>query len=186
VQIESALLEPAAATSATLEDLLPTLDRLEMTVEDLLHLARDADVDRSPLDAAKLLSDVRKQWQQSLADRGRPLEIVIETNLPTPIVAEPALREILQVLISNAEHHGAGAVTVAARSSASGAVVLEVQDEGAGMVDPQRVFERRKHGNHGVGLALARSLAEAEGARLVLEHAGPSPVFAMVIPTEPE
>jgi signal transduction histidine kinase len=186
VRIESALLRPEADTRTTLEELLPPLDRLEKTVEDLLHLARDADVERSPFDAAKLLGDVEAQWRHQLAEARRSLEIVIEADLPTPLVAEPALREILQVLVSNAERHGAGTVTVAARSRSSGALVLEVNDEGDGMLDPRHIFERRSVGNHGVGLALARSLAEAEGARLVLKHAGPAPVFAVVIPTEPQ
>jgi signal transduction histidine kinase len=52
------------------------------------------------------------------------------------------------------------------------------------VLDPRRIFDRRTGSGHGVGLALGRALAEAEGARLVLEHAGPGPVFALVIPTE--
>ena len=62
--------------------------------------------------------------------------------------------------------------------------MIEVSDNGAVRLDPRRIFERRSGGSHGVGLALARSLAEAEGARLVLERSGPRPTFAIVIPMD--
>lgn len=184
VRVESALLEPETDVRATLEDLIPPIDRLETTVEDLLHLARDADVDRSPLDAGALLRNTAERWNAPLAATGRTLHVEVEEGLDHPEIAEPAVREILEVLISNAHRHGTGTVTVAARSSAPGAVVIQVSDEGAVTLDPRRVFERQSGGSHGVGLALARSLAEAEGARLVLERPGPAPRFALVIPTE--
>jgi signal transduction histidine kinase len=186
VRVESALLESDIDAQSTLEELLPPIERLETTVEDLLLLARDADVDRSPLDVAELLAEVESQWREPLAQRGRSLTIELEDDLPTPVVAEPAIREILQVLVSNSEHHGTGAVTIGARSSIPGAVVIQVSDEGPATLDPRHVFARRSSGKHGVGLALARSLAEAEGARLVLERPGPGPMFAIVIPIEPQ
>lgn len=184
VKIESALLVPESDAKATLEELLAPIDRLETTVEDLLDLARDADVERTPLDAAALLHEAAEEWHEVLHQSGRELKIVAEDGLSTPLVAEPAIREILHVLVSNAAHHGAGAVTLTARSSIPGAVVIQVTDDGTRTLDPRQVFERRISGNHGVGLALARSLAEAEGARLVLERSGPRPMFAIVIPTD--
>ena len=155
-----------------------------MTVEDLLRLARDAEVERSPLDVAALLREAEDQWHGHLAARGRPLRVVIEDELPAPVVAEPAVRQILDVLISNAQRHGSGLVTVTARSSLPGAVVIHVGDEGTESLDARHIFQRRTGGSHGVGLALARALAEAEGARLVLARPGPGPIFALVIPTE--
>ncbi len=184
VKVEGALLAPDSDARGALTEMLPPIERLETTVEDLLRLARDTDVERSPLDAPKLLREAEDHWQGVLAAQARTLKVVIEDDLPTPAVAEPAVRQILDVLLSNAQRHGAGAVTLAARSSLPGAVVLQVGDAGDAVLDPRRIFDRRTDSGHGVGLALGRALAEAEGARLVLEHAGPGPVFALVIPTE--
>lgn len=183
VKVESALLSPDTDARATLEEMLGPIDRLETTLEDLLRLARDAHVDRSPLDIAKLLGQVGAHWQDVLAADGRPLQTVVEDELTAPVVAEPAIRQILEVLLANAWRHGAGTVTLAARASAPGAVVIQVGDEGSETLDARAVFDRQTDGTHGVGLGLARALAEAEGSRLILERPGPRPIFAVVIPT---
>ena len=61
--------------------------------------------------------------------------------------------------------------------------MIEISDEGAALtVEPHELFRRRADVNgHGIGLPLARRLAEAEGARLVLSESAP-PTFALVIP----
>jgi signal transduction histidine kinase len=62
--------------------------------------------------------------------------------------------------------------------------VIDVADEGPGVVDTRTPFERRSGDGHGIGLALARALAEAEGGRLVLDRAGPGPMFSLFMPIE--
>jgi signal transduction histidine kinase len=58
-----------------------------------------------------------------------------------------------------------------------------VTDEGPGFGDEAEwAFERGSSRNgHGIGLALARSLAQSEGGRLVATAPGPRPVLTLVL-----
>jgi signal transduction histidine kinase len=90
---------------------------------------------------------------------------------------------VLAVLLDNAATHGGGAVTVTVRD-ASGALAIDVSDEGPGVSVPEGdLFVRRADtaAGHGIGLALARSLAEAEGGRLRLASAHPA-TFTLLLP----
>lgn len=76
------------------------------------------------------------------------------------------------MLLDNADRHGAGTVTVVVRESTD-AVAIDVSDTGPGIRMTEReLFARRVDptDGHGIGLALARRLVEAEGGRLQLSH----------------
>jgi signal transduction histidine kinase len=184
LRLEAALATPEADRSAALEGALEDVDRLETTVEDLLALARDVAPVRQRLDLAGLLGEVERHWRGPLAAVGRPLRVLWEPGLPQAHASAAAVRQVLDVLVGNAAEHGAGAVSVKARA-APDALAVDVGDEGPGPSRPsEELFRRRSDParGRGIGLALARSLTEAEGGRLVLSRPGPAPCFTLLLP----
>jgi signal transduction histidine kinase len=184
LRLESTLAAPGADHAEAIGAALGDIDHLEATVEELLALARDVGPPRERLDVPALLAEVEGRWHGTLAVAGRPLRVVVESGLPPVDASTAALRHVLDVLIENAAEHGAGTVTVRARPTA-GALAVDVADEGPGpSPSGGDLFRRRSESAHGsgIGLALARSLADAEGGRLVLSRPGPAPCFTVLLP----
>ncbi len=183
VQLESALITPGVDLHAAVEEALVELDRLEGTVTDLLTLARDTTDVRAAVDITDTLAQSAVAWRRRLEASGRPLDHRIDGHLPLVAVAPATLRTVLDVLLANALTHGAGRVRLLARA-ADHAVVVEVSDSGPGVTgSEEQIFGRRSAGSKGtgIGLALARSLIEADGGRLELTSRTPA-VFTVVLP----
>ncbi len=145
-------------------------------------MARDAEQRDAVTDLGELLDQAEARWRGPLASAGRPLRVRLETQ-PREVRASGAVvSEVMDVLLDNAERHGAGPVTVSVRDRDAW-VEVDVTDEGQGFRDPARAFERRGGDaeGHGIGLALARSLAHAEGGRLALADAGPHPTVRLTL-----
>jgi signal transduction histidine kinase len=170
-------------------DMAPALaqvERLQHTIDTLLTIARDAERSGGVTVLRALLDDVERRWGGRLAADGRPIAVRVNPPAATARISPPVLSEILEVLLDNACHHGAGAVEIRVRET-GGSLALEVADEGPGLPGtPEEAFARRSGEGHGIGLALARSLADAEGARLAVTHAGPHPIFTLLVATADE
>ncbi|MEU6235245.1 ATP-binding protein [Kitasatospora sp. NPDC047058] len=162
---------------------LQQVERLTDVVQRLLTTQRDP---RSPTAVAFDLDEVVKQqveeWGPSLRGTGRVLQVE-GLHEVTAVGTPGTVAQVLATLIENSLMHGAGTITLRVRPSGT-SVVVEVQDQGAG-VPPElgnRVFERAVSGRNstGIGLAVARDLAEADGGRLELLSLQP-PVFALFL-----
>lgn len=182
-EIALAAHEPEVREEARIS--LEQVERLVTVVDDLLARSRRA---QGGTTEAVVLADVlrqqREEWEPAYAAAGRRL--VFEIDPAVQVLATPgALAQVIATLLENSLKHGGGTTTVRSRPSGpSGAVVVEVADEGEGVPDDlaPRIFEREvtSGAGTGLGLALARDLASADGGRLELAQRRPA-VFALFL-----
>jgi signal transduction histidine kinase len=182
LRLEAMLDAPDRPRDEEITKAMAEADRLQRTIDDLLALARDAPRREEPLDLSGLLEETRETWHADLAREDRPLRIRVAPDLPVTHASTEAVRQILHVLLDNAGRHGRGTVTVSVRD-AGDALAIDVSDQGLGIDRPQDELFRRRVATvgHGIGLAMARSLAEAEGGRLRLTRPKP-PTFTLLLP----
>jgi signal transduction histidine kinase len=186
LRLEAALTHPDQDLRHAITDGIAAADRLEQTIEELLALARDTrSSNTTPLDLPVLLEEIEAGWHDRLAAQDRALHVAVDPLAPVSLASTAAVRQVLTVLLDNAATHGSGTVSVAVRNAAD-ALAIDVSDEGTGITAAEpELFTRRSRlaDGHGIGLALARSLAEAEGGRLRLTQPSP-PTFTLLVPAQ--
>lgn len=161
-------------------------DRLSATVDHMLALARDALPTAAAIDIAPLVQDTTVRWDHRFRSAGRTLKITIGESLPHVRVRRASLEQALDVLLDNSLRHGSCDTRVLARSTPGG-LVIQIDDDGPG-ISPTRItsiFDRHEGDSTGIGLALARTLVEADGGKLMLsdpEHGEFRIVFATTTP----
>lgn len=155
-------------------------------VDDLLVAARaemgTVTIDAHPVD---LLDELRATVEGLGINVGMPDE-----DLPPPVLADPRrVRQILRNLLTNALRYGGPnrrITTGALRDQAW----LEVRDDGLGIPDEEaeHIFEPYvtghpgRQGSVGLGLAVARQLAELMGGSLQHERSAAETVFRLQLP----
>jgi signal transduction histidine kinase len=162
---------------------LTQVERLTDVVQRLLTNARDPRTGSAVVfDLDEVVKQQIEEWRPAYRSAGRA--VVCSGKHGLEAVGTPgAVAQVLAALIENSLMHGGG--TVALRTRVTGnQVVVEVTDEGPGVPADlgARIFERTISGRNstGIGLAVARDLAEADGGRLELLQQQP-PVFALFL-----
>ena len=170
--------------AAIVHDDVKRIDRLITDISDASRL--DAELSREtsePVDLSHLLETIVEVYRLTGLPRG--VTIALTLDLPAPIVVmgrDERLGQIFRNLIDNAVSFSPanGAVTIAARG-AGGHVRVSVEDEGPG-IPPENlesVFQRfytqrpadHEFGkNSGLGLSIARQIAEGVGGRIWAEN----------------
>ena len=174
--------------------------RLGRMVDDMMTLTR-ADAGGLPVEPADLYLDellANCVRDAGVLARERGVEVRGPVAPETPFRGdERLLRQMLMNLLDNAVRHTPPERHVEARLAArDGVVEIAVKDEGPGVPpeDRQRIFERfvrvdaarSRPGGAGLGLPIARCIAEAHGGTLALVDSGPSgSTFVVRLPLDP-
>jgi signal transduction histidine kinase len=162
------------------------LASLSKVVEEFLDYARARPPVREEVDLARLLGEVSDLAQPLAAERNVSLSI----EGAGEVRADPEqLRRAALNLVRNAvEAAPAGSVVEIAARGGDGDVAIEVADRGPGLA-PQarerlfRPFFTTKQRGTGLGLALAKKVADAHGGALTLdERQGGGTVARLVLP----
>src|SRR5215218_9099387 len=161
---------------------LAQVERLATVVEHLLDSVRDSGLRAGPVPLDEVVLQQVVEWEPAFHAAGRAVRASGTRGL-IALATPNGLSQVLATLIENSLIHGAGTVTVSTRSTGI-SLVVEITDEGPG-VPPElgaRIFERSVSGRRGtgLGLAVARELAESDGGRLELVQQAP-PVFALFL-----
>lgn len=157
--------------------------RLATLVDELLDVSRIStgrlSLTPEGFDLAQSARDVVDQFSETAAAAGCAVAI----RADEPVVGtwdKLRMEQVLGQLLSNAVKYGANAPVSVAVWAEGRAAVMEVIDEGPGIPkdDLSRIFERferahsiRKYGGLGLGLYLARQIAEAHGGTISARNA---------------
>jgi signal transduction histidine kinase len=176
--------EPAVVREEGAAALVQT-ERLADVVSELLGRTRSPTAgSRKRVSIDDVVAQQVVEWDPAFRRKNRKLEVAGDKNLRAH--GRPGtLSQVIATLLDNALVHGAGGVTIRTSRTAK-SVVIEVRDEGKGVPAElvPRIFERNvsgKPGGTGLGLALARSIAAADGGNVVLVRPSPA-VFAVFLP----
>jgi histidine kinase len=163
--------------------------RLSHLVNDLQQLwraeARQLPLSMARVDIATLLAAVRERFAVLALEHGSDLRFTAPSSELAVQADAERLAQVVDNLVSNAIRYSPQGAPVTLEATTEGdEVVIGVVDVGAGLSAEQRarVFERfyrvdpsraRAPGGSGIGLAIARALAEAMGGRIWAESEGP-------------
>ncbi len=164
------------------KSILEDVDLLSELVDDLRELAfiesGQMKLTRMPLEPGELLEEIAARYSTNLERAGISASIEVERGTPRMDGDPLRMIQILSNLLKNAicHSHEGGTITLAAHQKER-AVEISVSDTGTGIAseDLPFIFDRfyrselaggAEMGGTGIGLAVARSLVEAQGGNI--------------------
>jgi len=189
IRVALELLPTDDASAERVRDVERDLAELDRLIEDVLTTARlgvtGLPTHLATIDARALLTDVAERARHDPTTAATPVGVVDGPAI-TVVADEALLRRALWNLVENAAKYGAPPVLLAAARDGDH-VTLSVSDAGAGIApaDRERVFAPFFRGDAartpdatgesrrgvGLGLTLARRVAEVHGGSIVIESA---------------
>ena len=160
-----------------LEELIERMRKLEGKLRRTLSFARPIDLDAKPTPILPLVLGPVDTLRDEAEDRSVDLRFDVDANLGSISVDAGRIEDVITNLVRNALDvlPEGGTIAVSARAEGNG-VSIRVEDDGPGLPDMPaeelfKPFVTTKEKGTGIGLALARKVAQAHGGSL---DAGPS------------
>jgi signal transduction histidine kinase len=189
LQVSGEQLPDEAAVKEPHQRALQEIGRLNETVTGALELARSGHLKQVQLDLwAPLHAAVHAAWPE-FAERGARLNVP-EAGTPIMVTGDPAALEqlFLNLLLNAAQALDEGGEAAVMVEPGDEQVTIRIRDEGPGIRTEalDRVFEAfysTREGGTGLGLPIARRIAQAHGGQLrVHSAAGAGTEVEIVLP----
>lgn len=182
IQANADVLKNEIGDSNWLDYIINETHRMDKLVKDLLYLTSmdRARIDFTTLDFSRLVEGAVLPFEALAFERGR----IIDSDIRADIKIrgdEGEMEKLVSILLSNALKYSYenSHITITLGEKYRSAV-LKVRNEGEGIKpeDREKVFERfyrsdkarsREDGSYGLGLAMARTIADNHRARLTVE-----------------
>lgn len=172
--------------------------RMVYLIEQLLDLSRmeagRLDLKREPVDVRRVIEMVRQDVAPQAEAKGLTLTLALPGRLPRAVGDAERVRQIVLNLAGNAvKFTETGEIQITARAR-KGWLEIAVRDTGVGIApdDLEQIFEEfrqvdgklsRRQGGAGLGLAIARRLAEQMGGTIAVQSApGQGSTFTLRLP----
>lgn len=178
-----------------LSTILDQTERMESLASRLTELGRAGGAPSTAIRAPTELGDVVRDAVAGIRPAAEQRRVGLEVAAPSPGPRSPAqpdeLRDLLAAVLENAVKFSPAGTAVHVRLHAErGRAVIEIADQGPGIApeDLESVTlpfyqGKESQGGHGLGLAIARAIAEREGGRLSIEsHAGRGTIVRVTLP----
>lgn len=195
--LEDGVIKPSDPTWKLLRGETSRLSRLVNDLQELWRAeSRQVPLSLAAVDVETEVRAAAQRFATQAQEQGIEIRSVVESGRQAARADVERLGQILDNFLSNAIRFSPrGSVVTVSAARDGAAVAVSVTDQGPGLTDEQlgRVFERfyrvdpsrsRALGGSGIGLAIARALAEAMGGRVEALSEGPGrgTTFRVVLP----
>jgi two-component system sensor histidine kinase AtoS len=163
------------STAGLLDHALAEIDRLDSTVRGTLRIAASGTIDLAPMDLSDPVRAAIRAAQPRSQEVGASIERALDAR-PTRVRGNAAAIEqlVLNLVLNAIDAAGDGGHVRVSVESSDGRAWVAVDDDGPGIseTDLARVedpFFTTKPGGTGLGLSVARRIADAHGGELRLK-----------------